>query len=106
MVDTLLARTHGIRRRARGGTLGGAGFFARSTRDAILRGSRYTAAALIDRAVEEASGTVGRRPLVLLTGGGAPELRALIRSPSVGVPDLVLRGLAVLAREALPRRLN
>ncbi|HET7757731.1 MAG TPA: type III pantothenate kinase, partial [Steroidobacteraceae bacterium] len=37
MVETLLARTHGIRRRARGGALRGTGLFARSTRDAILR---------------------------------------------------------------------
>jgi type III pantothenate kinase len=102
MVDALLTRTHGIRRRARGGGLGGAGFYARSTRDGIVRGSRYAAAALVDRSVEEASEVVGRRPLVVLTGGGAGELRTLVRSPSIGVPDLVLRGLAVLAREALP----
>jgi type III pantothenate kinase len=98
MVATLLGQTHGIRRRARGGALGGKGIFARSTRDAIERGARYAAAALIDRAVEEASVLVAREPLVVLTGGGAPALRALLRSSAVGVPDLVLRGLAVLAR--------
>lgn len=109
MVATLLEQTHGIRRRARGGALGGVGLFARSTRDAIERGARYAAAALIDRAVEEASRLVAREPLVVLTGGGAPALRALVRSSAVGVPDLVLRGVAVLAkggtaRAARPRR--
>lgn len=96
MKDSLLTQTDGIRRRARGGTFKG-GFFARSTRAAIEQGSRYAAAAVIDRAVAEARAVLGRRPLVLLTGGGAPALRPLIGSPHHLVPDLVLRGLAVLA---------
>jgi type III pantothenate kinase len=105
MVDTLLNKTSGIRRRARGGAAGGAGPFARSTRGAILQGSRYAAAALIDRAAEEARALVGRTPLVVLTGGGSASVRPLVQSPCVGVPDLVLRGLAVLAQareSALP----
>ena len=106
MVATLLANTHGIRRRARGGAVAGRGIFARSTRDAIGRGSRYAAAALVDRAAEEAAGLLGREPLVVLTGGDAALVQPLIRTPSLGVPDLVLRGLAVLARAAPrpPRR--
>jgi len=98
MVDTLLAETSGIRRRARGGRAGGRGLFGRSTRDGVVQGSRYAAAALIDRAVEEAALAVGRKPLVIITGGGAGAVRPLIRSAGVGVPDLVLRGLAVLAQ--------
>ena len=98
MMATLLRDTHGIRRRAQGGAMGGGGLFGRSTRDAISKGSRYAAAALIDRAVGEASGVLGRSPLVVLTGGGAGEVRSLLASNCVGVPDLVLRGLAVLAR--------
>jgi len=104
MVDTLLERTHGIRRRARGGAVGGRGIFGRSTRDAIVLGARYAAAALIDRAVEEASALVGREPLVVLTGGEASAVRPLLLRNSVGVPDLVLRGLAVLSRDASRRR--
>lgn len=103
MVETLLANTHGIRRRARGGAVGGRGIFGRSTRDAIERGSRYAAAALVDRAVEEASGLLGREPLVVLTGGEAGAVRPLLRSRCVGVPDLVLHGLAVLAGDASRR---
>lgn len=98
MVATLLEQTHGIRRRARGGALRPRSLFGRSTRDGIELGARYAAAALIDRAVEEGSAVLGREPLVLLTGGGAGALRAQLRSRSVGVPDLVLKGLAVLAR--------
>jgi type III pantothenate kinase len=105
MVDTLLARTHGIRRRAQGGRAGaGARLFARSTRAGLVQGARYAAAALIDRAVEEARVLLGHKPLVVLTGGQAAAVRPLLRSSCVLVPDLVLRGLAVLARrEASPR---
>jgi len=97
MVDTLLRRTDGIRRRARGGARGGGGLFGRSTRAGIVDGARYAAGALIDRAVEEARGLVGRRPLVVIHGGEAAAVRSLLHSACVGVPDLVLRGLAVLA---------
>ncbi|MBV8343023.1 MAG: hypothetical protein JO173_11660, partial [Gammaproteobacteria bacterium] len=46
---------------------------------------------------------VGRRPLVVLTGGAAPTVRPLLLSLHVGVPDLVLRGLAVLAQGPVQR---
>ena len=104
MVTTLLTQTHGIRRRAQGGALGARGLFGRSTRDAIQQGARYAAASLIDRAVEEASRLLGRAPLVVVTGGGAGEVRPLLLSNSVGVPGLVLRGLAVLAQAPPSRR--
>jgi type III pantothenate kinase len=96
MKDSLLTKTNGIRRRAQGGSPAGA-FFARSTRAAIEQGTRYAAAAVIDRAVAEARKVIGRPSLVLLTGGGAPALRRLIKSRHRFVPDLVLQGLAVLA---------
>lgn len=99
MVETLFTRTHGIHRRARGGGAGGgAGLFARSTRAGVVQGARYAAAALVDRAVLEAQALLGRKPLVVLTGGEAAVVRPLLKNPAVGVPDLVLRGLAVLAQ--------
>jgi len=102
MVGTLLENTHGIRRRARGGTKTPAGIFGRSTRAGVIQGARYAAAALIDRAVQEAEALLERRPLVVMTGGEAPSVRPLVQSPCVGVPDLVLRGLAALALPAQP----
>jgi type III pantothenate kinase len=104
MIDMLYARTYGIRRRARGGSPGEAGLIGRSTRAGVMQGSRYAAAALIDRLVEEARALVVRRPLVVLTGGEVASVRALVRSPWVVVPDLVLRGLAVLAQTSEPPR--
>ena len=104
MVATLFKHTHGIQRRAQGGNRqDGPRLFARSTRGAVMQGARYAAAALIDRAVEEGRALLGRRPLVVLTGGGAAVVRPLLQCPSVGVPDLVLKGLAVLAQGKAPR---
>jgi type III pantothenate kinase len=99
MVDTLLTRTSGIRRRARGGATGAKGLLARSTRAAIRQGARFAAAALIDRAVAEAEELIGKRPFVVVTGGESAAVRPLLKSPAAGVPDLLLKGLAVLAQE-------
>ena len=95
MVASLLEGTNGIRRRAQGGAAGrGRALFGRSTRAAVEQGARYAAAAAVDRAISEATHVVGREPRLVLTGGGAPGLRPLIRTDSVLVPDLVLEGLA------------
>jgi len=105
MVETLFTRTHGIQRRAQGGGAGSVvGLFARSTRGGVMQGARYAAAALVDRAVVEAQALLRRKPLVVLTGGEAAVVRPLLKSPAVGVPDLVLRGLAVLAQGEVPPR--
>jgi len=95
MVATLLRSTSGIRKRARGGG-SGRSLFARNTAAAMELGARYSAAAIIDRAVKEARTTLGAVPRLLVTGGAAGELQALIRTLHLNVPDLVLRGLAAL----------
>jgi len=102
MVDSLLTQTNGIRRRANGGPSGITSLFARTTRTAIGQGALYAAAAVIDRAIEEARGQLGARPLVLLTGGGSAAIKPLIRTTAVGLPELVLHGLAVWARQNPP----
>jgi|SRR6185295_11466802 len=101
MIASLLYGTHGIHRRARGSRPRGArvrGLFATNTASAVEAGALHAVAALIDRAVVEAR-SVGARPLVLLTGGGAARLRTHIKSAVRVVPDLVLRGLGILARD-------
>jgi type III pantothenate kinase len=104
MVEALLTQTYGIRRRAQGGARQRSGPFGRSTRDAIQEGARYAAAAAIGRLIEEAVPRVHRPPLIVLTGGGVAPVRPLLSYPAVTVPDLVLRGLSVLALAAQPRR--
>ena len=100
MIESLLQGTHGIRRRAHGARPRGArarGLFARDTASAIEAGALNAAGALVERAMIHAR-AAGTRPRVLLTGGGAGPLRTHIKSAVRVVPDLVLRGLAILAR--------
>ena len=97
MVATLLKETSGIRRRAQGGGSDTSGLFARSTKDAIGQGALYAAAAIIDRGVDDGALVVNTPPLVVMTGGQSPTVRPLVHSHCVGVADLTLRGLAVLA---------
>ena len=95
MVSSLLEGTSGIRRRAQGGARGkGPALFGRSTKAAVEQGARFAAAAAVDRAVSEAHALVGRKPQLVLTGGGASGLRPLIHTSSLLAPDLVLEGLA------------
>jgi type III pantothenate kinase len=103
MVASLLQNTDGIKRRAAGGAAGTGGLFGRSTRAGILQGSRYAAAATIERALEEARRRLKQAPLAVLSGGGAKNVRPLVRGPVEEVDDLVLHGLAVLASVARHR---
>ena len=97
MVESLLSGTHGIRRRAHGGRAASRSLFATDTASALAAGSLFAAAAFVDRALLEAQRHLRGRPLLILTGGAAPELGRYLTSPVLHVPDLVLRGLAVFA---------
>ncbi len=102
MVSSLLAGTSGIRRRAAGrGAPARSAAFARNTRAALESGARHAAAATIDRFAAEARAELGRGVQLILTGGAAEKVASLVRSRYRMVPDLVLRGLAVIA--ARPR---
>lgn len=101
MIASLLSGTHGIRRRASGSRSAGRrsrSLFAADTASALDAGAAFAAAAFVDRACAEARAVLGARPVLLLTGGGAQALEPYIKSAFRRVPDLVLRGLAVLAR--------
>jgi type III pantothenate kinase len=71
--------------------------FADNTRDAIERGCRLALAALVDRSVADAERATGDRPRLVVTGGAASEVLPQLLSAFEHLPDLVLRGLAVLA---------
>lgn len=95
MIESLLQGTNGIQRRA-GGKSSGRTLFALDTRAAVEQGARYAIAGVIDRAMVEAKAVLGSAPVLLLTGGAAPQVRRLLRTRHRLVPDLVLRGLAAL----------
>lgn len=99
MVASLLRSTRELApRHASSGASSTDASFADNTRDAIERGCRLAAAALIDRSVADAGRDSVGPPRLLVTGGAAPEVLPHLRSTAEHVPDLVLRGLAVVAR--------
>ena len=74
-----------------------ANLFAMSTEDAINSGALYMAVAAIDRIVADMAATPGARPDVVLTGGDASRILTLLACPARHDPELVLKGLAILA---------
>lgn len=104
MIDALLERTAGIRRRAGSAAVTGnlaaapSAFWASDTRAALRAGARQAAAALIARAPRAARERLGRAPTLIVTGGAASVLNALLPAAVRYDADLVLRGLAVIAR--------
>jgi len=72
--------------------------FATDTLPAIQRGAAYAMAALVDRAVTEAEKSFSSGSHVILTGGDAGMIQPLLEHDSKLVADLILRGLAVFAR--------
>jgi type III pantothenate kinase len=103
MVDSLLKNTNGIAPRAETGSIG-VSVFADNTLGAIHQGARHAVAATAERAAEAMRTQLGEQPQLVLTGGASADVGRLIRVPHVVTPDLVLRGLAVLARDASPAR--
>jgi type III pantothenate kinase len=98
MVAALLKGTRGIALRAQGRARRRAGPLAADTGSAILAGALESTVALIERAARQARRTHGAATQVFLTGGGAQQLKSLIGIRFVDAPDLVLQGLAILAR--------
>ena len=72
---------------------------ARDTANAVRGGTLYAAVAFIDRVVADVGGVLAQPMQHLITGGDAQTMLPLLRHPFEHAPDLVLEGLAVLARE-------
>jgi type III pantothenate kinase len=98
MVGSLLRSTSEIARRAEHGNVA-SDLLADNTLGAIMQGATHALAALIERAAETIALEAQQPPTVLLTGGAAPRVGQALRIACKSVPDLVLRGLAVIAQE-------
>lgn len=99
MVSSLLKNTSDIAQRAAGGQARDV-LFADNTLGAIQQGAIQALAALVERALGTLEKQLGQAPALLLTGGGSARIQGAIHAPGREIPDLVLRGLAVVA--ALP----
>ncbi len=106
MIDALFGRTADIARQARrisampgADASGAAGLLATDTAQAVANGAVLAVAAVADRAIVEVSRRVSAEPRVFLTGGDAERVSKVMQTSTLQiVPDLVLQGLALLAR--------
>jgi len=96
MVASLMRGTSDIQTNAEAGSIV-PGLFASNTLGAVHQGAVNALAALVERAIESMRLNLHVAPAVILTGGACQRLEPLIAAPFVVIPDLVLRGLAVLA---------
>jgi type III pantothenate kinase len=80
---------------------GARSLLSRSTSDGVNNGVMRMAAALIDRVVGDAAGRYGPDLAAVITGGDAGRLLPLLLLAPRHDRDLVLEGVAILAREAL-----
>ena len=72
-----------------------------NTAGAVATGTVLSTAAAVDRIVSEYAKLLGDDPRVLLCGGEAPMLAEYTATEFEPVPDLVLRGLCIVARSML-----
>ena len=97
MVDALHVRTGDLAQRSAASPARTRTSLATDTRSAIENGCELALASLVDRECARLTRELGHAPRLLLSGGGADRVRAWLETPSEHVPDLVLRGLAVIA---------
>jgi len=100
MIDSLLSGTRGIARRAASSTPKRPQQLAKDTATAIHSGALQATAAFIAQSARQLRLEFGESAQVYVTGGGSAALRPLLPVGCQLIPDLVLRGLAVLAYEA------
>ena len=101
MVASLLRGTSDLESHSAASATDGSSLFANNKRDAIERGAVVTLASLADRSVQDLEHITGAASSLLLTGGAAPLVLPHLRRAARHIPDLVLRGLAVLAENGL-----
>ena len=73
--------------------------FASDTDTAILNGTRLMVAAAVDKAIEHVMAQQGREISILITGGDAPVIMPLSDHTIIHEPELVLKGIALIAEE-------
>jgi type III pantothenate kinase len=103
MESSLLRETGDLAERSATGDIG-ASLFATNTRSAIHQGAVQALAALIDRALAAVKNKTGQPAELFVTGGAADLVIHSLDHQAHVVPDLVLRGLAVMVKETAGRQ--
>ena len=98
MVRSLLTQTSDLAAHTAASCEGRTTDFADNTREAIERGCRVALASLVDRAHADLERATGTRAALLITGGAAPDVLPYVLARVEHVPELVLHGVARLAR--------
>jgi type III pantothenate kinase len=98
MIASLYRNTSDIASRALSGNEG-ISVFADNTQAAVHQGVIHSLAATVERTCYEMQGRFDKMPALLITGGACSRITGALRVPFRLVPDLVLRGLAEIARE-------
>jgi len=99
MREALMNNTSDIAWAAGHSTPSLAGILANNTIGAVSRGAVFALAGMADRAAEVIEQGAGARPKLFITGGDAGMITGTMRNHGEIVPDLVLRGLAVIAAQ-------
>lgn len=97
MREALHGQTSGVASAALLDTAAVEGVFGVNTAGAVQQGARLALAALVDR-LAGALAAADSAPRVVMTGGGASDIAALVGGAVLLAPDLVLEGLACVAR--------
>jgi len=100
MREALLKRTSDIAKAVEQSTPSMAGILENNTIGAVSRGAVFALAGMADRAAEIIEQHTGVKPQLFITGGDAGMITGTMRARGEIVPDLVLRGLAVIAAQA------
>jgi len=101
MRRALLENTAGIEAAIDGVSQEEVTLLAKDTRRGVMGGTLYAAIAVIDRIVQDITETVGAGLTCMLTGGDANTVRPLLHAGFRYEPELVLKGLAVVAGSKL-----
>jgi len=72
--------------------------FSRDTINAINSGAKYSVAGMINAAVTDAQRQLNQEVQLLITGGASASIFPLFRKPSMQDKELVIKGLAIVAR--------
>lgn len=102
MRDALVGRTENIREQMQAASHEQVQLLGADTGSAVVGGTLYAQVAVIDRVLADLSAELGAGMRCVLTGGDASQLLPLLATRAHHEADLVLRGVARIARSRIP----